>query len=212
MRYSVRAYKSQPVAEETLRCILEYARFAASSKNMQPWKVFAVSGDSLKNLSKDMIAAFRSGNFGPAPRDERGDIPAEYWDRARQCGFGLFELKSIAREDKEARQKHYEENYHFFGAPLELFFAIHKGMPQRQLIDMGIFLERVMHKAHEEGLSCCPQASVSDFPGTLQKHLPLEAGEEVLFGLSLGYEEEGALVNSYRTERLGVDDFTTWLK
>ncbi len=109
------------------------------------------------------------------------------------------------------RQAHYAENYSFFHAPVELFFAIDKTMPERQLIDMGILLERIMNKAHDLGLGSCPQASVADFPALLSKHLNLSDDLEVLFGLALGYEDESALVNTFRTEKLEVDDFTTWI-
>lgn len=211
MRYSVRAYQDKAVSKEQISKILDYARYAASSKNMQPWKVYAVSGAPLKELARDMVEALKSGVELSAPRPKNVKPPAECWDRAKKCGYSLFQLKGIARDDKEKRQAHYAENYSFFNAPVELFFGMDKSLPERQLIDMGIFLERVMHKAQELGLATCPQASVADFPGLLKQHLKHPDEIEVLFGLSLGYEDKDALVNSFRTEKLNVDEFTTWI-
>lgn len=211
MRYCVRAFEDKEVSRETIREILEYARFAACSKNMQPWKVYAVTGKPLKKLAEDMVEALKKSVAPAPPRPDSSKPPEEYWERARTCGFSLFQLKGIPRDDKEKRLAHYAENYSFFQAPVEFFFGMDKSLPERQLIDMGIFLERVMNKASDLGLGTCPQASVADFPHVLKKHLNYPDEIEILFGLSMGYEEKNALVNSFRTEKLSVDEFTTWI-
>jgi nitroreductase len=211
MRYCVRVFEETGPTEETIREILDYARYAACSKNMQPWKVFVLQGESLKELAVDMVGALTEKKAHEPSRPDVSKPPSEYWARARKCGFSLFKLKGIERDDYQKRQEHYADNYRFFNAPVEIFFAMHQDMPERQLIDMGIFLERVMSKAQDLGLASCPQASVADFPEILQKHLPLEEGCQVLFGLALGYEKKTALVNEFRTEKLSIDEFTTWL-
>ena len=151
MRHSVRAFKSKPVPRELIREIIDYARFAACSKNMQPWKVIALSGQASNSLSNHLQKALLEGQTPHGPRQSKNKTPDKYWDRARQCGCSLFQHKEIPRHDKEKRLQHYAENYRFFGAPVELFFLINKDMPQRQLIDMGIFLERTMEKAQSLG-------------------------------------------------------------
>lgn len=211
MRHCVRAFRKEVVSEELLVQILDYARYAACSKNMQPWKVYVVSGQALESLAVDMVAALNTAKPQTPARADAEKPSQEYWNRARQCGFALFQHKGIQRDDKEKRQAHYAENYSFFHAPVELFFGMNKDLPQRQLIDMGIFLERVMAKAADLGLGTCPQASVADFPMVLKKHLNFADDIEILFGLALGYEDEDAAVNSFRTEKLSVDDFTTWI-
>ena len=57
MRYCVRVFEETRPTEETIREILDYARYAACSKNMQPWKVFVLQGESLKELAVDMVGA-----------------------------------------------------------------------------------------------------------------------------------------------------------
>jgi nitroreductase len=47
-RRSVRAYKSDPIPEESLRRVLEAARLAPSGKNLQPWKFICVQDSGLK--------------------------------------------------------------------------------------------------------------------------------------------------------------------
>jgi nitroreductase len=47
-RRSVRAYKKDPIPEETLIRVLEAARLAPSGKNLQPWKFVIVQHSVLK--------------------------------------------------------------------------------------------------------------------------------------------------------------------
>jgi len=42
-RRSIRAYEKEPVSSETLRLIIEGARFAPSARNAQPWRFVAVT-------------------------------------------------------------------------------------------------------------------------------------------------------------------------
>jgi len=59
-RRSVRAYKKDPIPEESLRRILEAARLAPSGKNFQPWKFVVVQDD---NLKKKLAKASNDQNF-----------------------------------------------------------------------------------------------------------------------------------------------------
>jgi len=211
MRYCVRAFEDKAVSHEAVRDIIDYARFAASSKNMQPWQVIAVTGDRLAALSVELQDALFQGAESQSSRVDTSKAPAKYWQRARECGFSLFKHKGIGRDDKEKRMQHNAENFRFFGAPVELFFLLHQDMPQRQLIDMGIFLERVMARAQHNGLASCPQASVAEYHQILKRHIPIEEGMEVIFGLALGYEDRSASVNEFRTDKLAVDDILTWI-
>jgi nitroreductase len=211
MRYSCRAFLDSPINLSVINEVLTYASYAASSKNIQPWKVYVVSGSALKSLSQALIEALRSDATKSSPRERNERLSSPYLDRARQCGFSLFQHKGIERDDYLARQRHYEENFRFFGAPVELFISMDKSLPERHLIDLGIFLERVMYKAASLGLATCAQASVSDYPGILKNFLNHNDSDEVLFGVAMGVEDKSSHINSFRTEKLPVDDFTKWI-
>ena len=49
-RYSCRAFLPKPVAEKTVRDIVERAARAPSAGNMQPWRVYAIAGKRLGAL------------------------------------------------------------------------------------------------------------------------------------------------------------------
>ena len=212
MRHSVRAFSDKTVSKDQLNAAIDYARYAASSKNMQPWQIAICQGKTLKTLSKELIDAVHSGEKPAAELGESKDnpIPDLYMNRARQCGYSLFKHKGIERHDKKARMDHWCENYRFFGASTVIFFYYDLSLPQHCLIDMGIFLERLMHALEQEGLSSCPQASLVSFPQVLKKHIDMPEELSPLFGLSLGYEDKVQDVNSFRTEKLELNEIAKW--
>ena len=74
-RRSVRAFLPTPVSQDTLRRLLEIARFAPSGSNIQPWRVTVLSGSSLTGYSDALIAAARAGE----PRDMEYNYYAPEW-------------------------------------------------------------------------------------------------------------------------------------
>ena len=142
MRHCVRAFTEEVVPKEKLAAALNYAHYAASSKNMQPWHLAICQGDMLKPLSKDLIQAIYDGKAPAAELGESKDkkIPDLYMNRARQCGYSLFQHKGIARDDKEKRLDHWAENYRFFGASTMIMFYYDLSLPIHCLIDMESFL------------------------------------------------------------------------
>jgi nitroreductase len=59
-RRSVRAYKKDPIPEESLFRVLEAARLSPSGKNLQPWKFILVRDSALK---KKLAKASNDQNF-----------------------------------------------------------------------------------------------------------------------------------------------------
>ena len=58
-RRSVRAFRPDPVSQETVTHILEVSSRAPSGTNTQPWKVHVLTGNSLKRVSESVLTAFR---------------------------------------------------------------------------------------------------------------------------------------------------------
>ncbi|MGZ7120294.1 MAG: nitroreductase family protein [Methanobacterium sp.] len=63
-RYSVRAYKNQPVEEEKLEKILEAARFAPTAVNYQPFKIIVINTEGCED---DLKRIYQAEWFSEAP-------------------------------------------------------------------------------------------------------------------------------------------------
>lgn len=75
-------------------------------------------------------------------------------------------------------------------------------------IDYGMFLQSLMLAAEEAGLATCPQAALAEYPQIARQLLQYPDNYLLLCGMSLGYEDKNADVNSYRTPREEVAAFT----
>ena len=210
-RKSVRAFLNRPVETQTIHRILDAARHAPSGTNAQPWQVAVVSGKKKKALEEKLITAFQCGD------EEKMDYlyyPLEwiepYRSRRRACGLQLYTALNITRAEKDRQRAQWQANYTAFEAPIVLYFFIDPAMKTGSFMDYGMFLQSIMLSAVEEGLATCPQAALGQYPEIVKKELSYE-GMTLVCGMALGYEDKGALINSYRTPREPVEVFTRFI-
>jgi nitroreductase len=84
-------------------------------------------------------------------------------------------------------------------------------MGRGSLIDYGMFIQNVMLAARSLGLHTCPQAAWNHYAKIILPFIGASAGEMLLCGMSLGYADETAPVNTYSTPRESVESFTRWV-
>lgn len=207
-RQSCRAYLDKPVSRELLEQILDSARHAPSGTNTQPWQVAVVTGESKRQLCAKMEKAFRDG---VKPKMDYNYYPMEwsepYKGRRKECGLQMYSTLGITREDKQRQVDQWAANYRAFDAPAMLFFFIDKVMETGSFFDYGMFFQSVMLEAVSQGLSCCPQAALGEYPQIVREELGYSDDKILIVGMAMGYGDESALVNSYRTSRLEVEEF-----
>lgn len=210
-RHCQRAFTSEPVSRETLEDILLNAGQAPSGKNTQPWRVTVVSGAKRDDLSKALCAAFDAGEK-PLPDYEYSlqPEPEEWRERARACGYSLFELKGIARRDLAARTAHGRENFTFFDAPVQIIFHLPAGSERGNFLDVGMFMQNVMLGLTAHGLGSCPQFSIAGYAAIVRRILELAPDRWIVSGLSLGWPDSAAKVNKFVPDRLPLKDFVSW--
>jgi nitroreductase len=218
-RFSARAYLDKPVERTVLEDLLDVAKSAASGTNTQPWKVYVLQGAAKDALVEKACAehdAVRADpSRGQAHMEAYDYYPTKwvspYIDRRRACGFGLYGVLGIGKGDKDKMHMQHQQNYRFFDAPVGLMFTIDKIMGRGSLLDYGMFLQNVMVAARARGLHTCPQAAWNGFSSIVLPHIGAADNEMLVCGMSLGYADEDALVNTFATERESVASFTTWL-
>ena len=214
-RRSIRAFLPTPVPRVEIEAILEAASRAPSGTNTQPWKVYVVTGESLVRLSQALLAAYEDPQRDALYQEEYPYYPRQwvspYIDRRRKIGWDLYGLLGIGKSDKTRMHEQHAQNYRFFGAPVGLFFTIDRHMERGSWLDYGMFLQAIMTAARGRGLDTCPQAAFTPFHRVIAGHLDLAAQEQLVCGMSLGFADESALVNTLRTEREPVERFTRFL-
>ena len=218
-RFSARAFLPRPVARETVEEILELASRAPSGTNTQPWKVYVLQGASLTGLSDQVCAAHDAIYADPALardfREEYDYYPRQwvspYIERRRENGWSLYGLLGITKGDKDRMHAQHQRNYRFFGAPLGFMFTVDRVLERGSLVDYGMFLQNVMVAARARGLHTCPQAAWNGYAKIILPHIGAGADEMLVCGMSMGYADEAALVNSFHTPREPAAAFTRWV-
>ncbi|MFM1949756.1 MAG: malonic semialdehyde reductase RutE [Pseudomonadota bacterium] len=219
-RFSARAYLNKPVEKSVLEDVLQVAARAPSGTNTQPWKVYVVQGATKDKLVNEVCDAHNAMATHPELATEYAEEYDYYpskWvspfiDRRRECGFGLYGVLGIGKGDKDKMHLQHQQNYRFFGAPVGLIFTIDKVMGRGSLLDYGMFLQSVMVAARARGLHTCPQAAWNHFSKIIFKHVGAGDNEMMVCGMALGYADEAALVNTFKTTRVDANDFTHWVE
>jgi nitroreductase len=214
-RRSLRAFLPTPVTREVLEEILHVSSRAPSGSNTQPWKVYVLTGDSLRNLSQQILAAYDDPVQREAHQQEYVYYPrrwvAPYADRRRKVGWDLYGLMGIVKGDKDAMHAQHGRNYRFFDAPVGLIFTIDRVMEQGSWLDYGMFLQNIMVAARARGLDTCPQAAFIQFHRLILPVLGAGPDEMLVCGMSLGHADPAAVENTLVTEREPVAAFTRFL-
>jgi nitroreductase len=210
-RMSCRAFLETPVPGATVRSILEAARRTPSGGNVQPWLVYALAGQPLADL-KAVVRVEVSKNPLCNGSHEYDIYPPglgePYRSRRHKAGEDLYGTLGIPREDKLARLLQLARNYDFFGAPVGLFFYLDRSMGPPQWSDVGMYMQTVMLLAREQGLHTCAQEIWSRVPATVAKFLDVPPKLLLFSGMALGYADATHPVNTLRTDRASLDEFS----
>lgn len=194
-RQSVRYFTSQPVADELLRSLVADAAHSPSGGNIQPWRIYVVNGASMARLREFMTTQ--------PPLDQ----PLEYVVFPQQP----TEPYRTNRNTVNAHKRQFEANNDFFGAPAALFCYIDRQMGSAQWSDLGMYMQTFMLLAFERGLATCAQQCWSARHRAVRSFLGAPDNEMMFSAISIGYRDDEAPGNEYRTPRMPVDEFATFL-
>ncbi|MAS13070.1 MAG: nitroreductase [Nitratireductor sp.] len=213
-RRSVRAFLPDPVDDETIRDILRVAARAPSGTNMQPWKVYVVSGERKHALSEAILSS------GVRPEkiewDEYKYYPDKFFEpylsRRRAVGYALYSLLGIGRREVERMRAQHDRNFTFFDAPVGLIFTIDRRLNKGSWIDLGMFVQSVMIAARGRDLHTCPQAAFAPYHKQIRPILGIPDEEIVVCGMALGYEDASKPENALRSERAPLEEFVSFVR
>lgn len=211
-RRSIRAYLPRLVEKEDVEKIIEVSSRAPSGTNTQPWKVYVLSGEKLKQLSAQIMDAHNDPNIAKTHVEEYNYYPVKwfspYIDRRRKVGWDLYALLGLRREDKSGMHAQHGRNYYFFDAPVGLIFTVDRLMEQGSWLDYGMFLQNIMLAAKARGLDTCPQAAFTQYHKIIAEVLRFPENEMLVCGMSLGYADTDKIENTLVTERENINNFT----
>jgi nitroreductase len=209
-RYSCRAYLPDPVPEATVRSILTQAARAPSGGNVQPWRVWAVTGEALSGLIAQVLKRIQAGQFADGEPEYfiyPPEISEPYAARRFRNGEAFYEALGVKREDYAGRIANYVRNYEFFDAPVGLFFAIDRQMQQGQWTELGMYMQSVMLLAKARGLDTVALESWSFWHNTVKAALGIPDNLILFAGMALGHADLKNPITAFRTDRAPLEEF-----
>jgi nitroreductase len=210
-RKSVRAFKPDPIPRALMEELLQEASLAPSGTNVQPWKVHVIAGEVRARLEAEVLAHRET-----QPDDDRAEFPRTgkrkepYIGRMRTLGKAMYSLIGIPKGDRAANWAQWGRNYKFFDAPVGLIFTIDKDLDAMSYLDIGIFLQTLMLAAKARGLDTCAQGAWNQYWSVTRRVLNVPDEDYIVCGLSLGYADPDAPVNTLVSDREPVEAFATF--
>jgi len=210
-RRTTRGFLKKEVAKETLREIVELASLAPSNSNTQPWHIAIASGETRDAIETTVLQEVRNG-MKPHPQWPPGGmgLQGEYKQRQYDCADRYYGSMGITREDTVARQELLALNWQFFGAPHAAFISMPAYMHRAHACDLGIFLQTLMLLMTERGIASCPQGALAAFPDVVKRFTQIPEENAILVGLSFGYADENARINSAKMPRESLETFASF--
>ena len=203
-RHSVRAFLPNEVPEVALREVFELAQWAPSNCNVQPWFPHVVSGPRCEALRHKLSAAGRlpeNVKFDWPADGNHGDHEGNQKLRQHAAAAQLYGAMGVARHDLAARQAAMLRNYSFFDAPHAVFIFMARPFDWRGITDCGIYAQTLMLAMWEKGIASCAQGALAAHPHIVREHLGVPQEHRLLLGISFGYEDKAAIVNSVEVGR-----------
>ena len=210
-RRSIRAFRPDLVPLALVTEILEIASRAPSGTNIQPWKVHVVAGAVRDRLEREVLAHRETNPLDAKAEFARtGERREPYLGRMRTLGKAMYSLLGIPKGDPAANWRQWGRNYQFFDAPVGLLFTIDKELDRMSYFDVGVFAQSIMLAAKARGLDTCAQGAWNNYWTVTRRVLNVPEDEYIICGLSLGYADEAAPVNTLVAAREPVETFATF--
>jgi nitroreductase len=212
-RRSIRKFKSQNVPKSIITEILEEVRWSPSWGNTQPWDLYILMG---RTLAKFKEMNLRQTLAGAAVAS---DVPMlTNWPDAMKARYGelgkvVLSAQGIKREDKDARDKYYQNMVSFFDAPCLILACISRdNLVEYQMLDIGLIAQTICLVAHDKGLGTCMLAAAARYSAEIRKIAAIPDDKKIVVGIALGYPDPSFPLNNFERDRAKLTEFVHWVE
>jgi nitroreductase len=209
-RIACRQFVDKPLDLETVHDLIRRAARAASSLNLQPWNVYAVTGEPLREIIRQVSEAIAYKDWRTF-ETEYPESPEKLWEpyhsRCSNFGLQLYSALGISREDAKGRLEQIKRNFTFFDAPVGLFITIDRRLGPGQWADLGGYVNALAFLARGYGLDTCPQVLWIRMHEIVRASLGIPPEQMLYCGMALGYGDRHHRVNGFRTRRAETSEF-----
>ena len=206
-RKSIRKYLDKSVSRADIEDLIRYAGSSPSAINLQPWEYVVTYGEEKDRLIRRLkkVHAMKNVSCGPGTSTP---LPEKIADRSRRA-LKVMEPQ-IAKLNVPFNQFIEEGSCSFYGAPVVIIVLMDKVFPKLRYLDVGLSVSYLLLTAEAKGLSTCPIGLITEYGDDIKDVLNIPEEKEVLLTISLGYEDETAPENDFKTDREPLNEILTW--
>jgi nitroreductase len=210
-RRSIRKFKPADVPRDLITKIFDEARWSPSWGNTQSWEFYVLTGHALAEFKKMSLEKPAAGEI-PSPDVRMPETwPAHMKTRYVELGKVVLTTLKIKREDKESRDKYYQEMVTLFGAPCLILACLSRDMVvEYPMLDIGLITQTICLSAHNKGLGTCIMAAAVRYPDAIRKIAGIPDDKRIILGVALGYPDLTYPLNNIRRQRAEVAEFVHW--
>ncbi|MFZ1980405.1 MAG: nitroreductase family protein [Smithella sp.] len=212
-RRSIRKFKSQDVPQNILTEILEIARWSPSWGNTQPWDLYILTGNTLAKFKEMNLKQTLAG------ASTASDVPMlTNWPDAMKARYGelgkvVLSAQGIKRDDKEARDKYYQDMVSVFDAPCLILACISRdNLVEYQMLDIGLIAQTICLAAYDKGLGTCLLAAAARYSTEIRKIAAIPEDKKIVVGIALGYPDPSFPLNNFERDRAKLNEFVHWME
>jgi nitroreductase len=209
-RLSCRWFLDKPVDPKILRDLIDRAARAASGGNLQPWRVYALTGAAIGDIKRRTVEFIAERD----PRHEDAEYPIypeTMWEPYKSYreyhGVQLYGALGIDRGDAVARLEQYKRNLEFFNAPAAVFISIDRRLGPGQWADLGGYIHALMFLARGYGLDTCAQESWARMYRVVAPFVDMPPEQMLFCAVAIGYGDRKHPANNFHAPRAEPDEF-----
>ncbi|MGA3281446.1 MAG: nitroreductase [Smithella sp.] len=211
-RRSIRKFKSQDVPQNILTEILEIARWSPSWGNTQPWDLYVLTGNTLAKFKEMNLKQTLTGAATASDVPMLTNWPDTMKARYGALGKVVLSAQGIKRDDKEARDKYYQDMVSVFDAPCLILACISRdNLVEYQMLDIGLIAQTICLAAYDKGLGTCLLAAAARYSTEIRKIAAIPEDKKIVVGIALGYPDPSFPLNNFERDRAKLNEFVHWM-
>jgi nitroreductase len=208
-RKSVRAFRPDTIARDTISHILTLASRAPSAINLQPWEFTVVTGEEKGRLSRRLLKAYREKQISCSPGNVK---PLSEDFKAR--GVASFEGMKPYLDEMGLDFNRFinEGSCNFYGAPVAVIICLDDAFSKARLVDIGAVLGYLVLAAHACGLWTCPIGLIAAYEDDVKDILNIPDEKSVVIGVALGHPDWDSPINRFTSPREEPERLVRWIE
>lgn len=208
-RHSSRVFLPKPVPREILDDALDLARYSPSNTNIQPWRLFILAGEPLKQLKTAVLAAASATD---EPLRAIPPLPAHLEPLRKALGAQVYGAGfNVEWSDRIGRRAAVLRMFDFFDAPAAAIVCVDHELGRPDALSVGMYLQTLLLALTARGVGSCAEVAVAGYADLIKQQVGIPDNLAVICGLAIGYEDSEHAVNQIRPGRLPASDTTVMM-